>query len=616
VEHTLKPIKISVLFSWSFFITLSSISNSTFAQNSHIPQWAKKVVWYQIFPERFRNGDPHNDPALHDILGSWPFDDTSSIQTIPWTSDWYELQPWEQNGKGFYYHAQRRRYGGDLQGVLDKLDYLQDLGINAIYFNPLFESPSLHKYDGSMYHHIENNFGPDPEGDRKIFAQEISESPASWQWTSADKLFLKLIDECHQRNIYVIIDGVFNHVGINFFAFADLKRNQQQSKYKNWFTVIKWDDPVTPTDEFEYECWANVKGMPEIREDENGFDKDAWAYMQAAIRRWMDPNGDGNPQDGIDGWRLDVAEMVTKVSWLQFREFTRSINPQSYLTAEVWWEDWPFTMFNAAPWLQGDMFDAVMNYRFADAVVKFFINKNKKISVTQFDSLLKQIRTDYPAEVNYVLQNLIDSHDTDRLPSMIVNPDRVYGHANHVRGNNDYRVRKPHPDEIQIQKLILLFQITYLGSPMISYGDEAGMWGANDPDERKPMLWQDLTYDDEVSHPFGKARPADKNEFNADLFEYYKKLIHIRIDNPALMLGDYQPILLSDASDIYIFKRKYENQVAVIALNNSAKSRRIEIPLTGNRWMDCVTSTNYESNRGVVSVALQPKTGVILIPSN
>ena len=153
-------------------------------QTDWVPEWAKKVVWYQIFPERFCNGDPTNDPKVENLEGAWPHDHTSPWEVHPWTSDWYELQPYEKkNGKDVWFNIQRRRYGGDLQGIIDKLDYLQDLGVTALYLNPVFESPSLHKYDGIMYHHIDANFGPDPEGDRALIATEVPDDPNTWVWT-------------------------------------------------------------------------------------------------------------------------------------------------------------------------------------------------------------------------------------------------------------------------------------------------------------------------------------------------------------------------------------------------------------------------------------------------
>ncbi len=155
----------------------------TIAENEEfVPQWAKSVVWYQIFPERFRNGDPSNDPTVNDILGADPAEPPVEWEVHPWGSDWYELQNYEQaNGEPeLWKHLLRRRYGGDLQGVIDKLDYLEDLGVTALYLNPVFQSPSLHKYDAESYHHIDPNFGPDPDGDRELIATENLLDPATW----------------------------------------------------------------------------------------------------------------------------------------------------------------------------------------------------------------------------------------------------------------------------------------------------------------------------------------------------------------------------------------------------------------------------------------------------
>src|SRR3972149_10449650 len=174
-----KLIFFSLIFTiiWGFFILIVPQENL-----KSVPQWAKKAVWHQIFPERFWNGDQSNDPTLDDIKGAWPYIRPANWKIHPWTSDWYKLQPWEEEtGFNFYWNAGLRRYGGDLQGILDKLDYIQDLGINAIYLNPLFESPSLHKYDASMYHHIDNNFGPNPNKDKEIWQLEDPSDPATWK---------------------------------------------------------------------------------------------------------------------------------------------------------------------------------------------------------------------------------------------------------------------------------------------------------------------------------------------------------------------------------------------------------------------------------------------------
>ncbi|RMF66490.1 MAG: alpha-amylase, partial [Calditrichaeota bacterium] len=325
-----------------------------------VPEWAAKVVWYQVFPERFCNGNPNNDPTLAEIKGAYPYDDSSPWQIHPWTSDWYELQPYERlNGRSIWFNILRRRYGGDLEGILEKLDYLQELGIGAIYLNPVFDAPSHHKYDGASYHHIDPNFGPDPRGDRRLMAQETPDDPATWVWTAADRMMLQLIGELHRRKMRVIFDGVFNHMGVNSWAFQDVLVRQRESRFKDWFKIRSWDDEGKKT-KFAYKGWCGVRDLPEFRQDARGIVDGPKQYIYAATRRWMDPDGDGNPEDGIDGWRLDVAFCIAHPFWQEWREFVKSINPDAYLTAEV--IDPPEVL---QPYLRGDEFDAVMNYNFA-----------------------------------------------------------------------------------------------------------------------------------------------------------------------------------------------------------------------------------------------------------
>ena len=557
-----------------------------------VPEWAKTAVWYQIFPERFRNGDQTNDPTPADMANSWPYFIPRDWQIHPWTSDWYKLQPWERSipwhkhfdwakpGEiNFNASAGLRRYGGDLRGVLDKLDYLEELGITAIYFNPLFEAPSLHKYDAAMYHHIDNNFGPNPEKDRQIWQSENPADPATWRWTTADSLFLQLIRECHQRGIKVIIDGVFNHVGNNFWAFKDVVEHQQQSRYKDWFYIEAWDDPTTEENEFRYRGWYGVQDLPELREDDNGLVSGPREHIKAIVQRWMDPNGDGDPSDGIDGWRLDVAEMVNMKFWKEFRQWVKSINPEAYLTGEVWWEDWSRNkMFNAAPWLNS-AFDAVMNYRFSRAVKKYVIDVKTQISTHAFIDSLQAIYRDYPRENVLVCQNLMDSHDVDRVASQIVNPDRWYDHEANPAQNPNYDVRKPNAVERQKQKLIVGLQMTLPGAPMIYYGDEAGMWGGDDPDPRKPMVWPEWQYEPEASHPLGKKRPVDTVEFDRDLFDWYRKLIAIRKENTELSLGDVRFIQLTGQPSLLVFLRSLAEETSLVLVNNSHSTVHTEIEI-------------------------------------
>jgi glycosidase len=581
------------------------------------PEWAKNAVWYQIFPDRFRNGDPNNDPQLKDIKGSWPHDHTSPWQVHPWTSDWYELQPYEKlNGKDIWFNIQRRRYGGDIKGIMDKLDYLQDLGVNAIYLNPVFVSPSLHKYDGEMYHHIDPNFGPDPEGDRKLIASETPDDPSTWKWTKADLLMLNLIKEIHKRKMKIIFDGVFNHIGINNPFFQDVKKNQQNSKYKDWFVVKKWDDPKTG-DKFEYEGWFGVKELPEWREDENGIVAGPKKYIFDSTKRWMDPNNDGNTSDGIDGWRLDVAFCVKHPFWKDWSKLVKSINSDAYMTAEI-----IDTVKANKSYLEGDEFTAVMNYNFAFASTQYFINNKESIKTSEFDKLLKELRDAYDSEVSYEMQNLLDSHDTARVATHIVNRDKFifrnwsdYCRVSQEK-NGIFDVRKPDARELAVQKLIAIFQMTYVGAPMIYYGDEAGMWGCNDPDCRKPMVWENMKYYDEVYLPDQTKREhPDKVEFNKDLFSFYKKLINIRNDNEALRTGDFKTLITDDKNQVYGFQRTTKNKRIIVLLNNSDQPQTVEIKFRHIVEFSDMLNNNkeYKLNKGIVSVTIKPLWGCILL---
>ena len=581
-----------------------------------VPEWAKKVVWYQIFPERFRNGDSNSDPTKDDLKGAWPHDYSSPWQIHPWGSDWYKLQPYEKkNGKGIWFNIQRRRYGGDLKGIFDKLDYLQDLGISAIYLTPVFESPSSHKYDSASYHHIDPNFGPDPDGDRIIIASEKPYISSSWKWTSADRFMLKLIKEIHKRKMYIILDGVFNHMGLNSPAFQDVMKNQPKSKYKNWFKIISWDNDKTCT-KFDYTGWQGVKELPELNQDENGIAAGPKKYIFEITKRWMDPYNNGNTKAGIDGWRLDVASLIKHPFWKDWRRLVKTINPNAYITGEI------IQPINSLkPYLNGDEFDAVMNYNFAFASAEFFVSENKNISVSSFDRKLNKLRKAFPGGVEYVQQNLFGSHDSNRLASHIVNRNlEVFRNWPKYfkiskATNREYLTRKPDKYEIKIQKLMVIFQMTFIGAPMIYYGDEAGMWGANDPCSRKPMIWNDINYENEVYRPDQtKKKKRDKVEFNKDLYNHYKKLIQIRNKNIALQLGSFNTLLTDDENNVYAFSRNYGNELVIIVLNNSKRLKKVLISnLNAESFEDQLNNETFKTANGDFKFNVKGKWGRVLV---
>lgn len=574
------------------------------------PPWARDVVWYQIFPERFYNGDPGNDPVFRDTDATIP---VPGWKVKAWGSDWYALDPWEKESFGdFFRSVMTRRYGGDLQGILDKLDYLHDLGVTALYLNPVFRAPSLHKYDARCLHHIDENFGPDPKGDRELIeAAHETEDPATWVWTSADKLFLKLIREAHRRKMKIILDGVLNHSGRKFFAFKDLLKNKELSKYAGWYEVKRWDAALP--DGFEYQGWYGEKSLPEFRKNGDGFDPAVEKYLFDISERWMAPGG--KVRDGIDGWRLDVAFLLPHRFLKKWRTKVKGLNPESYLVGEVWEID--------PAYLQGDELDALMNYPALEAAQHFFINKREKISVSGFDAWLKKIRDSYTSKANEVMQSLLASHDTARLRTQIMNPDPpvrnlpALSSYTKLQNTRDYKVDRGGNAAAAVQKLMVIFQATYLGAPMVYYGDEAGMTGANDPDCRKPMLWKGITYEDETAFPYPDlSRPREINKVDEDLLEHYKKMIRIRRSSEALRQGDFQTVMTDDSKDIYGFKRQSKKETILVILNNSDQAQKVSLPWGGAapaRFKDLLNANQtLIAREGMLTLQIRAKWAVIL----
>lgn len=571
------------------------------------PEWAKHVIWYQIFPERFRNGDPSNDPTRERVDGP------EGWEISPWTGDWYKQSDWEQSlGKSFREGVFKRRYGGDLQGIIDKLDYLQDLGIGGLYLNPVFDAVSLHKYDTSYYHHVDRFFGPDPEGDVAIMEQENPNDPSTWQWTSADKLLLKLIEEVHKREMKIILDGVFNHTGTDFWAFRDLQEKQKESEFSDWYAVNSFRSSENGNSEFDYNGWWGVKSLPELKEIDGTLLEPIRQHIFAVTKRWMDPDGDGDPSDGIDGWRLDVPEEVGKDFWREWSALVRDINPEAYTVGEIW-------TTKGKEWVNGELFTAVMNYPFLQAVQNYMIDQS--MTASDFLKELRSFRQALPDGAEFVQQNLMESHDTPRLASMIVNPGREFD--TNTKPAEGFDVRKPTADERRIQRLIALFQYTYVGAPMIFYGTEAGMWGADDPDDRKPMVWEEFDYEPETTHPLGKERSPDENTFDKNLFNWYKKLGRIRNQHQALQTGQLQELQVENDKNTFAFARFLNTQMfCIVALNRSGHSQKFRIPLSqfdikeDKHLENLITGSRVRLDGQHAVLTLPPVSGAILSPED
>lgn len=457
---------------------------------STVPSWVADAIFYQIFPERFANGDPTNDPPNCEVWGGVP--------------------------------KPNNYFGGDLQGIINRLNYLSDLGVNAIYLNPIFVAESNHKYNTKDYLTIDPSFG-------------------------TTETFEKLLAECHARKIRIVIDGVFNHVGTAHFAFRDVKENGRQSKYASWFNIFSF--PVNEPRKPNYECWWGHGALPKLMVQ----NPDVKKYLFDVTKFWT--------EKGIDGWRLDVPNELPHEFWKEWRALVKSINPNCYIVGELW-ED-------ASPWLQGDEFDATMNYRFRDTCLDYFAYD--KISLTQFLDRMNDVRNSYAQEYNYAMQNLLGSHDTERILTL-------------CKG------------EVWRVKLAMLFQLTYIGAPMIYYGDEIGMEGGKDPDCRRCMVWE-------------------QNKWNMELHDWVKKLISVRNNSLSLRHGDFTPLSTTKKDHVLLYRRQSENEISYVAINTGSARQAVELNVDKRITTinDKISSASFPCKNGTVSISIPAKSGRIFI---
>ncbi len=375
---------------------------ATPAPEAHTPDWVKDAIFYQIFPDRFAKSETVDKPG--------------------------NLEPWDSapTTDGFK--------GGDLAGVMEHLDYLVDLGITAIYFNPIFQSAANHRYHTHDYLQVDPILG-------------------------GNAVFKQMLDAAHQRGIKVVLDGVFNHASRGFFQFNHILELGGASPYIDWFTVKGW-----PMHAYEgkpnYVCWWNLAALPKFNTNTTAVRKFLWGVG----RYWM--------EQGIDGWRLDVPEEIDDDGfWREFRRQVKEVNPEAYICGEIW--------HAAQRWLRGDQFDSVMNYLFTRACLNFFpssldreqVRKTPNLKLHQYkaQSFAKDIDTLlalYSPQITQAQLNLLDSHDMPRFLTL----------ANE--------------DESAL-RLATLYQMTYPGAPCIYYGDEIGMSGKHDPDCRRAFPWDE-----------------------------------------------------------------------------------------------------------------------------
>lgn len=346
------------------------------------PEWASEICMYHIFPDSFASAfrslsrKPCHVPELHSVT----------------------------------------KLGGKLAGITENLDYLQTLGINCIYLNPIFTANSYHKYDTTDYFSVDPCLG------------------------SKEDLKL-LVDKCHDMGIRVILDGVFNHCGPDFFAFADVLKKGRRSEYYDWFYYLR--EPISYTDPPNYEAFAYVKEMPKLNTGNPEVEK----YFIRVGTYWIE-------EVGIDGWRLDVANEVNHDFWRHFRKAIRDVKPDAFLIGEIW-ED-------ATVWLEGDQFDSTMNYRFSYLCKDFFAARKMKVS--EFDAQIHKMIMRYPWQVALAQMNFLDSHDVPRFLS--------YCDGDRTR-----------------MELAFFYLFMSVGIPSVFYGDEHYLMGVEEPEYRQAMPW-------------------------------------------------------------------------------------------------------------------------------
>ena len=681
----------------------------------NVPNWSKEAIWYNIFPDRFYNGNHYNDPIFNEfgpeafkpnILHEQNFVEEyrweksnnviSHFDRNRWTSDFREQTIWEKLGEREIDYSLKyaRMYGGDLQGIKEKIPYMKELGINAVWLNPVFFSYQNHKYGANDFRHISPDFGTiktsgethgveinrnnkygnksyvDVLGNKATTSSELkllevnlkgenrgkngygeTEDPATWVWTESDLIMVDLIKEFHKNGIRVIFDGVFNHSSSEHWTFNMVLADGENSKYKDWYKFTDFGQHVQITDDmsdeqaFEtlianrkrtiYNAWGGFDSLPEF----NTFNQEYKEYIFNITRKWMcGPDGKESENwmedDGIDGWRLDVPNCLENQNfWNEWREVVKGSKKDSYITAELWG--------NASGDINGgNKFDTVMNYEWLKTVIGFFINQSReggvryKLKAQDFFNELREKRTWYPYQALQASQNLNGSHDTDRLYSRIVNdvvgrnleegkqlekgyngirPDLASNY--HPNTTIDWRNSPIKPKDIL--KLISIFQMTYIGAPMLFYGDEVGMWGATDPYCRKPMLWEEFLYDDEKNPSHINQNEVYSQKVDSDLFEWYKKLIRIRLENKTLIYGKFREVFADNERDVIAYERVIEDQSIIVVINNSFNSWEnveFETNYQDERFIDLVTEgrTFRTGSNGKIKLDLNAKEGMIL----
>ena len=515
------------------------------------PDWAKGAVMYQIFTDRFYNGDKTNDVESREYFY---IGDYSRKVT-----DWNKY-PDKMGVREFY--------GGDLQGVIDKLDYLQDLGVEVLYFNPLFVSPSNHKYDIQDYDYIDPHYGVIVEDGGEVLAEGMTENRLATKYQkrttdlknleASNQLFIKLVEELHRRGMRIILDGVFNHCG-SFNKWMDRERiyeNQEDyepgafispdSPYRSYFRFFK-EEPGNWPYNTNYDGWWGHDTLPKLNyEDSMKLEN----YILYIGRKWV------SPPYNVDGWRLDVAADLGRSNeynhqfWKKFREAVKDANPEAIILAEHYGDP--------SDWLQGDEWDTVMNYDAFMEPVTWFLTGMEKHS----DEAREELRgnaDNFVGSISHHMSNML-------TPSLQVAMNELSNHdhsrfltrTNHMVGRVEHLGPKAAEEYVNeaIMREAVAIQMTWGGAPTIYYGDEAGVCGFTDPDNRR-------------TYPWG-------NE-NQELLNFHKEMIRIHKEHPALRTGSLN--ILSWDENVLAYGRFLGEDRIVAIINNRSELTEVTVPV-------------------------------------
>lgn len=515
------------------------------------PDWAKGAVMYQIFTDRFYNGDKSNDVE---------------------TNEYYYIGDYSQRVTNWNkYPANmgvREFYGGDLQGVMDKLDYLQDLGVEVVYFNPLFVSPSNHKYDIQDYDYIDPHYGKIVDDGGEVLPNGVTDNSQATKYKkrttglknleASNESFIKLVEELHRRGMKVILDGVFNHCG-SFNKWMDRERIYEgeedyepgayvsaDSPYRSYFRFFK-EGPENWPYNGNYDGWWGHDTLPKLNyEDSVKLEN----YILYIGRKWV------SPPYNVDGWRLDVAADLGRSNeynhefWQKFRRAVKDANPNALILAEHYGDP--------SDWLKGDEWDTVMNYDAFMEPVTWFLTGMEKHSDEAREELLGNIDNFIGSMAHHmsnmltpslqVAMNELSNHDHSRF---LTRTNHMVGRVEHLgpEAANEY-VNKA------VMREAVVMQMTWVGAPTVYYGDEAGVCGFTDPDNRR-------------TYPWGHE--------DQELIAFHKEAIRIHKEHPALKTGSLK--ILGGEENILSYARFKGHDRIIVVINNRSERAEVKVPV-------------------------------------